>query len=64
MLRAGIALLTAALSLAAVARADESRPSSDDNVASATRHYEAGMAHFNLEEWDQAIVEFDDQGRC
>jgi tetratricopeptide (TPR) repeat protein len=53
-------LLVAVLALAApAARADENRPASDENVATATRRYEAGMAHFNLEEWDQAIVDFE-----
>ena len=37
-----------------IARADEE----SDRAAKAKLHYETGMAHFNLEEWDQAIEEW------
>lgn len=47
------------LSFTARSRADEKTPADDGNVASAARHFQAGMTHFNLEEWDQAIVEFE-----
>jgi len=49
------ALIAAMLAPAATVRAGEE----EDRAAKARVHYENGMAHFNLEEWDQAIAEWE-----
>ena len=35
------------------------RAETQDRAAEAGRHYETGMAHFQLEEWDQAVEEWE-----
>jgi tetratricopeptide (TPR) repeat protein len=35
------------------------RAQTDDRAAQAKQHYETGMAHFQLEEWDKAIEEWE-----
>ena len=50
------AMIAALLAPAATARAGEE----EDRAAKARVHYETGMAHFNLEEWDQAIAEWEE----
>jgi tetratricopeptide (TPR) repeat protein len=37
----------------------QAQTSDAERAASARMHYETGMAHFNLEEWDQAIAEWE-----
>jgi iron complex outermembrane receptor protein len=54
MLRLSSSLLIAAVVLSGVARAQ-----TDDRAAQARTHYESGMAHFQLEEWDAAINEWE-----
>jgi tetratricopeptide (TPR) repeat protein len=51
-----VAALIAAL-LAPVANANAGED--EDRAAKARTHYETGMGHFNLEEWDQAIAEWE-----
>ena len=49
------ALVAALLAPMAAARGGED----EERAAKARMHYETGMAHFNLEEWDQAIAEWE-----
>jgi tetratricopeptide (TPR) repeat protein len=44
--------------VSAVATAQPAPPPADPRAAEAKQHYENGMAHFNLEEWDAAIEEW------
>lgn len=50
------ALVAALLAPAATAHAGEE----EDRAEKARVHYETGMAHFNLEEWDAAIAEWEE----
>ena len=50
------AVIAALLAPAATLRAGEE----EDRAAKARVHYETGMAHFNLEEWDAAIAEWEE----
>jgi iron complex outermembrane receptor protein len=53
MIYVRFAFLALALLMAPLARAQ-----TDDRAAQAKQHYEAGMARFQLEEWDAAIEEW------
>ena len=44
--------------LSAVAVAQPAPPPADPRASEAKQHYENGMAHFNLEEWEAAIEEW------
>jgi hypothetical protein len=51
--------LVSTLLVPMLARAQQPAPGAPDNrAAEAKQHYETGMAHFQLEEWDQAIEEW------
>jgi hypothetical protein len=57
ILAVGIAILVLG---AATARAQQpAAGSAEDRSAQAKQHYETGMAHFQLEEWDDAIKEWE-----
>jgi len=50
--------LVSLLLVSAVATAQPAPPPADPRAAEAKQHYENGMAHFNLEEWEAAIEEW------
>jgi iron complex outermembrane receptor protein len=56
MIRLRIWALVLALLVPLAARAQQ--PAGDDRAAQANQHYQSGMAHFHLEEWDAAIEEW------
>ncbi len=57
MIRVSASALCLTLLVAPLARAQPSPPT-DERAAQAQRHYENGMGHFQLEEWDKAIDEW------
>jgi tetratricopeptide (TPR) repeat protein len=58
LVTAAVALLIAGLCGKADGQPAPGQPGADQRAAEAKQRYESGMAHFQLEEWDQAIEEW------
>jgi tetratricopeptide (TPR) repeat protein len=61
--RRGLALLCLVIALALSASARAQAPSEDHDLVEARKHAQRGLSHFNLQEYDRAIVEFEEAYR-